>query len=324
MITEGQLMKQTVLSRIRLFALLSVTLVIASVCVLAADDNSSSLPAPPVAKKAPKATEINGRELVDNYFWLRDKQNPEVAAYLQAENAYTDAAMKPTEGLQKKLYDEMLSRIKETDVEVPYKEGNYFYYTRTEAGKQYSIYCRKKGALDAPEELLLDVNELAKGQKFMSVAALAVSDDGNFLAYTTDNVGFRQYTLAVKDLRSGNLLADHAERVGSVAWANDNKTIFYTVEDPTTKRQFQLYRHTAGSDGSDKLIYEEKDERFNLETAKTRSKAFIFLIAGSHTTTEARYIPADQLMAEFKVLEPRKQDVQYYPDHNGSYFYIRV
>jgi oligopeptidase B len=317
-------MKKSVLSRIRLFSLLSVTLVVASSYVLAADDNSPSLPAPPVAKKAPKTTEINGRELVDNYFWLRDKQNPDVAGYLQAENAYTDAVMKPTEGLQKKLYDEMLSRIKETDVEVPDKEGNYFYYTRTEAGKQYSIYCRKKGSLDAPEELLLDVNELANGQKFMSVRDFAVSDDGNLLAYTTDNTGFRQYVLAVKDLRSGKLLPDHAERVGSVAWANDNKTIFYTVEDATTKRQFQLYRHTAGTDGSDKLIYEEKDERFNVEAAKTRSKAYIFLFVASHTTSEARYIPADQPMAEFKVLEPRKQDVEYYPDHNGSFFYIRV
>jgi oligopeptidase B len=320
-------MKKSVLSRIRLYSLLFVTLAtlaVASYVLAAADDNTSSIPALPVAKKVPKTTEINGRELVDNYFWLRDKQNPEVAAYLQAENAYTDAVMKPTEGLQKKLYDEMLSRIKETDVEVPYKEGNYFYYSRTEASKQYSIYCRKKGSLEAPEELLLDVNELAKGQKFMSVRDLAVSDDGNLLAYSTDNTGFRQYMLAVKDLRSGKLLPDHAERVGSVAWANDNKTIFYTVEDPTSKRQFQLYRHTAGTDGSDKLIYEEKDERFNVETAKTRSKAYIFLLIGSHTTSEARYIPADQPMAEFKVLEPRKQDVEYYPDHNGSFFYIRV
>src|SRR6202049_5250014 len=214
-------MKKCVLSRIRLFSLLSVTLVVASSYVLAADDNSSSLPAPPVAKKVPKTTEINGRELVDNYFWLRDKQNPDVAAYLRAENAYTDAVMKLTEGLQKKLYDEMLSRIKETDVEVPYKEGNYFYYTRTEAGKQYSIYCRKKGSLDAPEELLLDVNELAKGQKFMSVRDFAVSDDGNLLAYSTEKPGFRQYMLAVKDLRTGKLLPDHAARGGSVGWAHD-------------------------------------------------------------------------------------------------------
>jgi oligopeptidase B len=317
-------MKKTELSRIPLFSLLSVALIAACSFVLAADDNSSSLSAPPVAKKVPKTTEVNGRELVDNYFWLRDKQNPEVAAYLQAENAYTDAVMKPTEGLQKKLYDEMLSRIKENDAEVPYKEGSYFYYTRTEAGKQYSIYCRKKGTLDAPEELLLDVNELAKGQKFMSVRDFAVSDDGNLLAYSADNTGFRQYVLAVKDLRTGKLLPDHAERVGSVAWANDNKTVFYTVEDPTTKRQFQLYRHAAGTDGSDKLVYEEKDERFNVEAGKTRSKAYIFLFCASHTTSEARYIPADQPTAEFKVLEPRKQDVEYYPDHNGSFFYIRV
>ena len=317
-------MKKSTSSRIRLFSLLSVTLVVASSYVLAADDNSSSLPAPPVAKKVPKATEINGRELVDNYFWLRDKQNPEVAAYLQAENAYTDAVMKPTEGLQEKLYDEMLRHIKETDVEVPYKEGNSFYYTRTEAGKQYPIYCRKKGSLDAAEEVLLEVNELAKGQKFMSVRAFAVSDDGNLLAYTTDNTGFRQYVLAVKDLRTGKLLPDHAERVGSVVWANDNKTIFYTVEDATTKRQYQAYRHTAGTSGSDKLIYEEKDERFDVYAGKTRSKAYIFLFSGSHTTSEAHYIPADQPTAEFKVLEPRKQDVEYYPDHNGSFFYIRV
>ena len=292
--------------------------------VLAADDNSNTLPKPPVAKTVPKTTEINGRTLVDNYFWLRDKPNPEVAAYLQAENAYTDAVMKPTDGLQKKLYDEMLGRIKETDVEVPYKDGNYFYYTRTEAGKQYPIYCRKKGGMDGAEEILLDQNELAKGQKFMSVQAFAVSDDGNLLAYTTDNTGFRQYVLAVKDLRTGKMLPDHAERVGSVVWANDNKTIFYSVEDATTKRDYQVYRHTAGTGGSDNLIYEEKDERFDVYAGKTRSKAYIFLYSGSHTTSEARYIPADQPMAEFKILEPRKQDVEYYPDHNGDFFYIRV
>src|SRR6202163_3126729 len=220
-------------------------LVVGSVIGLTGAD-TGTLPSPPVAKKVPHPTEVNGHKMADNYFWLRDKPNPEVRAYLEAENAYTDAVMKPTEGLQKKLYDEMLSRIKETDVEVPYKEGNYFYYTRTEAGKQYSIYCRKKGGLDAAEEVLLDVNELAKGQKFMSVRAFAVSDDGNLLAYSTDNTGFRQFVLTVKDLRTGKLLPDHAERVGSVVWANDNKTIFYTVEEPTSKRQFQLYRHTAG------------------------------------------------------------------------------
>jgi oligopeptidase B len=306
-------------------ALLSLTtLILAFVFGLPAADTSSSLPAPPVAKKEPKVTKINEQKLVDNYFWLRDKKNPDVKAYLDAENAYTDAVMKPTEPLQKKLYDEMLSRIKETDVEVPYKEGDYFYYARTEAGKQYGIRCRKKGSMDAPEEILLDVNELAKGQTFMSLGAYNVSDDGNLLAYSTDNTGYRQFTLAVKDLRSGKLLIDHAERVDSMAWANDNKTIFYTVEDAGSKRPYQLYRHTVGTTGPDSLLYEEKDERFEVGTGKTRSKAYLLLIISSHTTSEARFIPADQPMAEWKIIEPRKQDVEYYPDHNGDFFYIRV
>jgi oligopeptidase B len=285
---------------------------------------ADTLPAPPVAKKVPHVTDINGHKLVDNYFWLRDKPNPEVRAYLEAENAYTDAVMKPTEPFQKKLYDEMLGRIKETDVEVPYQEGDYFYYVRTEAGKQYPIRCRRKGSMDAPEEILLDINELAKGQVFMSVAAFDVSPDGELLAYSYDNTGFRQYTLAVKDLRTGKTLSDHAERVGSVVWANDNQTIFYTQEDEVAKRQYRLYRHTAGSANPDPLVYEEKDERFEVEAYKTRSQAYIFLVSGSHTTTEARYIPAIDPTAEWKILEPRKQDVEYYPDHNGDSFYIRV
>jgi oligopeptidase B len=296
--------------------------VLASVVILAAD-TSSPLPAPPVAKKVPKITEIHGHKLVDNYFWLRDKKNPEVRAYLEAENAYTDAVMKPTEPLQKKLYAEMLSHIKETDVEVPYKEGDYFYYSRTEAGKQYSIRCRKHGSLEAPEEVVLDINELAKGQAFMRVAAYDVSDDGNLLAYSTDTTGFRQYVLAVKDLRTGKLLVDHAEKVGSVVWANDNKTLFYTVED-AAKRQYRLYRHTVGTSGHDELVYEEKDERFDVYAMKSRSKAYIFLISASHTTSEVQYIPADQPSAPWKIMEPRKQDVEYYPDQNGDFFYIRV
>ncbi len=306
----------------------SVLVILASlaltfVVVLSAAD-TSSLPTPPVAKKEPKVTEINGHKLVDNYYWLRDKKNPDVKAYLEAENAYTDAVMKPTEPLRKKLYDEMLGRIKETDVEVPYEEGGYFYYSRTEAGKQYGIRCRKKGSLDAPEEMLLDVNELARGQAFMSLGAFSVSDDGNLLAYTSDNTGFRQFTLAVKDLRTGKMLADHAERVDSVTWANDNKTLFYTVEDEVSKRSSQMYRHLVGTNGPDTLVYEEKDEKFSIESGKTRSKAYLMLISGSHTTSEARYIPADQPLAEWKVLEPRKHGVEYYPDHNGNFFYIRV
>ncbi len=300
---------------------LSLVLV-AAVFSLAAGTSSPS-PAPPVAKKVPKVTELHGHKLVDNYFWLRDKKNPEVRAYLEAENVYTDAVMKSTQPLQKKLYDEMLSRIKETDVEVPYKNGDYFYYSRTEAGKQYSIHCRKRGSLEAPEEVVLDVNELAKGQSFMRVAAYDVSEDGNLLAYSTDNTGFRQYVLAVKDLRTGKVLADHVEKVDSVVWANDSKTLFYTVED-AAKRSYRLYRHTVDTSGHDDLLYEEKDERFNVYVMKSRSKAYIYLISASHTTSEAQYISADQPAAAWKVMEPRKQGVEYYPDHNGDSFYIRV
>jgi len=323
-------------------------LLVAAIFVLVAAD-SGSLPAPPVAKRVPHVTQVNGHEMVDNYFWLREKSNPEVKAYLEAENVYTDAVMKPTELFQKKLYDEMLSRVKETDVEVPYREGDYFYYTRTEAGKQYQIRCRQRVSGDSAgagsakdptsaaksaaemghptegqEEVVLDINELAKGQTFMSVAAYAVSPDGNLLAYSFDNTGFRQFQLAVKDLRTGRTLGDHAERVGSVVWANDNKTIFYTQEDEVSKRQYRMYRHTAGTAGPDDLIYEEKDERFDVGADKTRSQKYIFLISGSHTTTEVRYIPAADPMAEWKVMEPRKQGVEYYPDHNGDSFYIRV
>jgi oligopeptidase B len=310
-------MKHPLLRRLQL----AILLLAAAIAFSAAD---STLPAPPVAKKVPHITEVNGHKMVDNYFWLRDKPNPEVRAYLEAENAYTDAVMKPTESFQAKLYNEMLSRIKETDVDVPYREGDYFYYSRVEAGKQYPIRCRRKASMEAPEEIVLDVNELAKGQAFMALAAYAVSPDGQLLAYSYDNTGFRQYTLAVKDLRTGKTLLDHAERVGSVVWASDSQTIFYTQEDEVAKRQYRLYRHTAGSADADPVVYEEKDERFELDAYKTRSQAYIFLVSASHTTTEARYIPATQPMEEWKILEPRKQGVEYYPDQNADSFYIRV
>ncbi len=309
-------MNKPFLRRVQLTAIIPI-----SALLLTAADH---LPTPPVAKKVPHTTQVNGRTLVDNYFWLRDKANPEVRAYLEAENVYTDAVMKPTESFQKKLYGEMLSRVKETDVEVPYKEGDYLYYNRTEAGKQYAIHCRKKISMDAPEEILIDTNELAKGQVFMQIAAFSVSPDGNMLAYSYDNTGFRQFTLAVKDLRTGRTLADHAERVGSVVWASDNQTIFYSQEDAVSKRQYRLYRHTAGSADPDVLVYEEPDEKFDVSVFKTRSEKFIFLMLTSHTTSEARYLPSAQPAEEFKILEPRKQGVEYFPDHNGDSFYIRV
>src|SRR6266446_9612548 len=192
---------------------------------------------PPVTEKKPKITEINGDRLVDNYFWLREKTNPAVIAHLEAENAYAAAVMKPTEALQDKLYKEILSHIKQTDANVPYRWGQHLYYTRTEEGKQYPIYCRKSAAeANAKEEVLLDLNEMAKGQKFMAVGSFAPSDDGNLLAFSTDNTGYRQYTLQIKNLRTGELLPEKIERVDDLAWATDNKTLFYVTKDAVTKR----------------------------------------------------------------------------------------
>ena len=193
-------------------------------------------PKPPVAKKVPKSATMFGDTRVDEYGWIRDKSSPEAIAYLEAENTYTEAVMKPTADLQKKLYDEMLSHIKQTDSNVPYRKGDYFYYTRTEEGKQYPIFARKKGSLDAPEQITIDVNKLAEGQKFMNVGRYEISDDGNLLAYSTDNVGYRQYVLHVKDLRTGEDLPDRAEKTGSILWGADNKTLFYTVENPAKRR----------------------------------------------------------------------------------------
>jgi oligopeptidase B len=286
-------------------------------------DQSLSTPQPPVAETRTKVIEIHGRKLVDEYFWLRDKNDPQVRAYLEAENSYADAMMKPTEGLQTRLYDEMLARIKETDVQVPYRQGGYFYYSRTEKGKQYPILCRKHGDLEAPEEITLDLNQLAEGQPFMALGAYAVSEDGNLLAYSTDNTGFRQYTLRIKDLRRQQLLPDTVEKTGSVVWANDNRTLFYTVED-SAKRQYRLYRRAVGSAADAQLIYEEQDERFSLHVLKSLSKEFIFLECGSHTTTEVRYLPAGQPGEDWKLLEPRRDEVEYYPDHHGGFFFVRV
>src|SRR6185369_9963292 len=197
--------------------------------IKAQSNGGAGAPQPPMAEKKTKTTNIHGTTLVDNYFWMREKTNPAVMSHLQAEDAYTVAAMKHTEALQQKLYNEMISHIKQTDTNVPFRWGNYFYYTRTEEGKQYPIFCRKEGSPDGKEEVILDQNELAKGQKFMAVGTFVPSDDGNLLAYSTDNTGYRQYTLQVKDLRTGKVFPEKIERVNGVAWATDNKTFFYVT-----------------------------------------------------------------------------------------------
>lgn len=278
---------------------------------------------PPVPRKIPREETTNGDKRVDNYFWLREKTNPEVTKYLEAENLYADAFMKPTEKLQQTLYREMVSHMKETDVNVPYREGDYFYYSRTEKGKQYPIYCRKRESLSAPEEVVLDLNELARGLKYLGLGAYEVSDDGNLLAYTTDTTGYRQYTLQVKDLRTGRLFSEKIERVNDVAWATDNKTLFYTTEDAVTKRRDRFYRHRLGADKSD-LLYFEKDELYDIEASRSRDKAFVFLTSESKLTSEVRYIPSTSPADELKVISPREGEHKYFADHRGDFFYIRT
>jgi oligopeptidase B len=291
----------------------------------AGNEGTVPVPPPPVAKAIHTENHIHGGKLVDDYHWLRDKANPEVAQYLEAENAYADGVMKPTQALQQKLYEEMVSHIKETDVNVPYKENGYFYYSRWEKGQQYPIYARKKGALENAEETTLNVNQLAQGQPFMSLGAYEISDDGNLLAYSTDNTGFRQYKLYVRDLRTGKDSAVIADNVGSVVWANDNKTLFYTVEEEKTKRQYRLYRHAMGAEpGQDALIFEEKDERFSISAEKSRSGRYIMLQIGSHTTSEERFLDASNPAGEWKLIAPRQQDVEYYADHHGDQFLVRT
>jgi oligopeptidase B len=282
-----------------------------------------STPQPPMTPKKTKTTKIHNDTMIDDYFWLREKTNPEVIAHLEAENAYAEAMMKPTVALQEKLYKEMVGHIKETDVTVPYRWGGYFYYTRTEQGKQYPVYARKKGNVKAKEEVLLDLNELAKGFQFYSVGAFVPSDDGNLLAYSTDTTGYRQYKLQVKDLRTGQLLPETFERVGYVAWAPDNKTIFFTTEDAVTKRSDKFSRHVLGSGKTD-LIFEEKDELFDLLAYRSRDKSIIFMGSESKTSTEYRYLPAATPNAELKTIIPREPDHEYNVAHRDGLFYIRT
>jgi oligopeptidase B len=292
-------------------------------------------PAPPVARKEPKQTAIHGTVLVDDYAWLREKESPEVTAYLEAENQYAEAVMAPLADLREQLYLEMLGHMKQTDISVPYRDGGWWYYMRTEEGLQYPVYCRKADVQGALEQVILDGNALAEGQSFMAIGGTDVSDDGRWLAYSVDHTGFRQYTLHIKDLSStdsssrassSRQLVDGAvERVGSIVWAADNKTLFYTVEDEEQKRQHQLWRHVLGTSHSeDVLVLEETDERFNLGAGRTRDGKFLVLEAGSHTTTEARFLSADDPTGAWTLVTKRVDDQEYSIDHRNGLWFIRT
>lgn len=280
-------------------------------------------PPSPRAPQRPHATPLHGEVRDDPYFWLRIKSDPAVRSYLEDENAYADAALGHLAPLREQLYAEMLGRIKQTDLSVPYPMRGYLYYTRTLEGKQYPIFARKPSAPGNTEQLLLDVNALAEGKSFMSIGAFTVSDDNALLAFSVDSTGYRQYELQVKDLRTGELLAMRAPRVTSVAWAADNRTLFYTQEDGTTKRSHRLYRHVLGTTQHE-LLLEEPDERFSVHVRRTRSREYLVLNTSSLTTSEARILAAAQPTGEWRLVSPRKQDREYEVDHHGERLYIRV
>ena len=275
---------------------------------------------PPVARKRAHVTHVHGRSLTDDYHWLREKASSEVRKYLNAENAYTQAMMKPSEGLQKKLYREMLSRIRETDTEVPYKDGAYYYYSRTRKGQQYRVYCRKHGSLASREQVILDLNELAMGRSYAALGALEISGDGKTLAYSTDYTGFREYTLRIRDLDSAADYPEAIEKVRSVAWAADNRTLFYVTEDEA-KRACRVWRHVPGEEQA-RLVYEEFDARFSVSVSDSRSKGYIFITSASATTSEVRYVPADTPAVPLRLFQPRRPGHEYYVDHGHDRFYV--
>ena len=285
---------------------------------------------PPVARIEHTETTLHGVTLVDDYAWLRQKENPEVAAYLEAENAYAEAVLAPQAGLREQLYDEMLSHIKQTDISVPYRDGGWWYYSRTEEGQQYTIHCRKRGGAAGPdekaaEEVILDGNVLSKGHTFFAIGGTDISDDGRWLAYTVDTTGFRQYTLHIKDLKTGEQLPGEVERAGSIVWAADNLTLFYTVEDEEQKRQYQLWRHTRGTPfAADALVYQDDDERFNVAAGRTRDGEFLILESHSHITSESHVLRADAPEGEFQRIAAREDEHEYFVDHRNGQLFIRT
>lgn len=294
--------------------------------VLAMFAACTTVPTPPVPHKEPHEMVMHGDTRIDPYFWMNQRDSDPVLAYLNAENDYTDAVMKSTETIQEKLFNEIKGRIKEQDQSVPYFENGYHYYTRFDEGKEYPIYCRKKGTLDASEEIMLDVNELAKGYNYYSAVGLNVSANNNILSYGVDTVSRRKYTIYFKDLTTGQLLDTKIPNTtGGVAWANDNKTVFYAVKDESL-RPYRIYRHSLTDIDSqtDELVYEEKDETFSTFVYKSKSNSFIFIGSGSTLTTEYRYIDANKPISNFKVIQPRERGLEYSVSHFGDNFYIRT
>ena len=280
---------------------------------------------PPVAEKIGKELTIHGHTRIDSYYWLNERENPKVKEYLEAENEYKNTVMKHTEAFQEELYNEIVGRIKKTDMSVPYKSESYYYYTRYEEGGEYPVYCRKKESMEGEEEILLNVNQNAEGYAYYGVTGLTVSTDNNLLAYGVDKVSRRKYTIHFKNIETGEMLKDEIPNTtGRAIWANDNKTVFYSTKDPAL-RSFKIFKHILGSDASgDKEIFHEADITFSTSVTKTKSKKYLIIGSRSTLSTEYRYLDANKPDGEFKIVQPREKDLLYNVDHFKDRFYIRT
>jgi oligopeptidase B len=314
----------TRLHRPRAVFAVAVLAVAASVSGASAQ-RATDLPPPPAAAVLPRVDTLHGDVRVDDYHWLRERNDPDVIAYLEAENRYTDTVMAHTRALQDRLYDEILGRIQQTDLSVPDRIGPYYYYSRTEEGKQYPIHARKRGSLDAPEEIMLDLNRMAEGHGYYRTGTLQVSPDHRLLAFTEDTTGAEYFTLKIKDLATGEILPDRVDSVHfSVAWAADNRTLFYTRTD-ASHRPDRVMRHVLGTPARDDvLIFLEPDPLYRVGISRTKNDRFMLLTAGSFTTSEVRYVPADRPHEPFRLVEPRQQGVLYSVNHQDGRFLVRT
>ncbi len=300
--------------------------VAAIVCASMMISCAQSAPEAPVAEKRPHQLELHGDLRFDDYYWLRERTNPEVLAYLEAENAYTEAVMSKHQALREELFEELKNRVQPDESTAPALDNGFYYYKRFENGLEYPIHCRRKGSVDAPEEIILDVNRVAEGHDFCSVRGLEVSPDTRVLAWAVDTVGRRKYTVFFKDLATGEALADVIPEVtGRLAWANDNRTVFFTKQDPETLRAFQLFRHVLGTDPSeDVLIYEETDPTYSISLRKTLSDKYIIVHSEQTLASEVRFLDADDPESELRVVAPRERGVEYWVNHAGDRFIIRT
>ncbi len=297
--------------------------------------NESQFSAPPVAEKKEHITKIHELELKDDYFWMRlsdeqkeakepDEQTASVVDYLNAENDYKSEVLKSTEAFQESLFEEIKGRIKQDDQSVPLLDNGFWYYTRYEEGQEYPIHCRKEGSMDAEEQVMLNVNEMAEGFSYYSVGGRSVSSDNNLLAFSVDTVSRREYTLQFKDLTTGEILADRIpETTGGATWANDNRTVFYSKKDPVTLRSYRIYKHVLGTDADqDVVVFEEKDETFSCGIGKTKSEAFLMIGSYSTVSSEWRYLDANNPEGDWQIIQSRERDLEYSCSHYGDHFYI--